>query len=92
MLWEITLGTAYFLGLKRTYRLALKIQRRLNCPKYPKIRQFVQRYALLYLSHSPISSFFVVSFSISCIVFHGFQAIVINFELVCFGIVASMSD
>ncbi|KAL1568881.1 hypothetical protein AAHA92_00432 [Salvia divinorum] len=24
VLWEITLGTAYFLGLKRTYRLALK--------------------------------------------------------------------
>lgn len=43
VLWEITLGTAYFLGLKRTYRLALKIQRRLICPKYPKIRQFVQR-------------------------------------------------
>ncbi|KAJ7953415.1 envelope glycoprotein [Quillaja saponaria] len=43
VLWEITLGTAYFLGLKRTYRLALKIQRRLISPKHPKIRQFVQR-------------------------------------------------
>lgn len=43
VLWEITLGTAYFLGLKRTYRLALKIQRRLISPKYPKIRQFLQR-------------------------------------------------
>ncbi|XP_059642135.1 uncharacterized protein LOC132284085 [Cornus florida] len=42
VLWEITLGTAYFLGLKRTYRLALKIQRRLISPKRPKIRQFVQ--------------------------------------------------
>ncbi|PON85384.1 envelope glycoprotein [Trema orientale] len=44
VLWEITLGTAYFLGLKRTYRLALKIQRRLISPKkHPKIRQFVRR-------------------------------------------------
>ncbi|XP_058224475.1 uncharacterized protein LOC131333760 [Rhododendron vialii] len=41
VLWEITLGTAYFLGLKRTYRLALKIQRRLITPNHPKIRQFV---------------------------------------------------
>ncbi|KAL7111191.1 hypothetical protein ACP275_05G072800 [Erythranthe tilingii] len=43
VLWEITLGTAYFLGLKRTYKLALKIQRKLITPKHPKIRQFVQR-------------------------------------------------
>ncbi|CAA3010307.1 uncharacterized protein LOC111398801 [Olea europaea var. sylvestris] len=43
VLWEITLGTAYFLGLKRTYRLALKIQRKLISPKHPKIRQFAQR-------------------------------------------------
>ncbi|XP_057510631.1 uncharacterized protein LOC130793010 isoform X1 [Actinidia eriantha] len=43
VLWEITLGTAYFLGLKRTYGLALKIQRRLITPKHPKIRQFVKR-------------------------------------------------
>nr|XP_043629332.1 uncharacterized protein LOC122600647 [Erigeron canadensis] len=41
VLWEITLGTAYFLGLKRTYKLALKIQRRLV--KRPKFRQFLQR-------------------------------------------------
>ncbi|XP_008238192.1 PREDICTED: uncharacterized protein LOC103336850 [Prunus mume] len=43
VLWEITLGTAYFLGLRRTYRLALKIQRRLISPKHPKIRQFAHR-------------------------------------------------
>ncbi|KAJ9135111.1 hypothetical protein P3X46_032330 [Hevea brasiliensis] len=43
VLWEITLGTAYFLGLKRTYRLALRIQRRLVSPKRPKIRQFLHR-------------------------------------------------
>lgn len=43
VLWEITLGTAYFLGLKRTYKLALRIQRRVITPKYPRIRQFVQR-------------------------------------------------
>ncbi|XP_021290947.1 uncharacterized protein LOC110421610 [Herrania umbratica] len=43
VLWEITLGTAYFLGLKRTYRLALRIQRRIISPKHPRIRQFVQR-------------------------------------------------
>ncbi|XP_068635950.1 uncharacterized protein [Aristolochia californica] len=43
VLWEITLGTAYFLGLKRTYRLALKIQRRVISPKYPRARQFVRR-------------------------------------------------
>ncbi|KAH9753464.1 hypothetical protein KPL71_015079 [Citrus sinensis] len=43
VLWEITLGTAYFLGLKRTYRLALRIQRRVISPKHPRIRQFVHR-------------------------------------------------
>ncbi|CAK8540327.1 unnamed protein product [Lathyrus sativus] len=43
VLWEITLGTAYFLGLKRTYKLALRIQRKLVSPKYPKIRQFLHR-------------------------------------------------
>ncbi|XP_015897568.3 uncharacterized protein LOC107431203 [Ziziphus jujuba] len=41
VLWEITLGTAYFLGLKRTYRLALRIQRRLISPKHSRVRQFV---------------------------------------------------
>lgn len=44
VLWEITLATAYFLGLRRTYRLALKIQRRLISHKHPKIRQFAHRY------------------------------------------------
>ncbi|KAC0042154.1 hypothetical protein FH972_012512 [Carpinus fangiana] len=43
VLWEITLGTAYFLGLKRTYRLALRIQRKVVSPKHPKIRQFLHR-------------------------------------------------
>uniref|UniRef100_A0A7C8ZBH1 Uncharacterized protein n=1 Tax=Opuntia streptacantha TaxID=393608 RepID=A0A7C8ZBH1_OPUST len=43
VLWELTLATAYFLGLKRTYRLVLKIQRRLISPKYSKIRQFLHR-------------------------------------------------
>ncbi|KAG2304255.1 hypothetical protein Bca4012_063166 [Brassica carinata] len=43
VLWEITLGTAYFLGLRRTYRLALKIQRRIVSPKHPKIRKFLHR-------------------------------------------------
>ncbi|KAL8520449.1 hypothetical protein ACS0TY_011102 [Phlomoides rotata] len=43
VLWEITLGTAYFLGLKRTYKLALKIQRKLIRPKHRKIREFLQR-------------------------------------------------
>ncbi|KAH7514967.1 hypothetical protein FEM48_Zijuj11G0146400 [Ziziphus jujuba var. spinosa] len=44
VLWEITLGTAYFLGLKRTYRLALRIQRRLISPKHSRVRQFVHGY------------------------------------------------
>ncbi|KAK9120518.1 hypothetical protein Syun_018135 [Stephania yunnanensis] len=44
VLWEITLATAYFLGLKRTYRLALKLQRRLISPRHPKIRQFLYRF------------------------------------------------
>nr|XP_043612796.1 uncharacterized protein LOC122584797 [Erigeron canadensis] len=43
VLWEIALGTAYFLGLKRTYKLSLQIQRRLISPKYPHIRQFFHR-------------------------------------------------
>ncbi|XP_010245206.1 PREDICTED: uncharacterized protein LOC104588814 [Nelumbo nucifera] len=43
VLWEITLGTAYFLGLKRTYKLVLKIQRRLISPRHVRLRQFVYR-------------------------------------------------
>ncbi|PHT67221.1 hypothetical protein T459_26708 [Capsicum annuum] len=43
VLWEITFGTAYFLGLKRTYRLFLKIQRKLISPKYPSLRDFAHR-------------------------------------------------
>ncbi|RVW74219.1 hypothetical protein CK203_055968 [Vitis vinifera] len=44
VLWEITLGTAYFLGLKRTYKLILRIQRRLVGPNHPKIRHFLHRF------------------------------------------------
>ncbi|KAL5724890.1 hypothetical protein ACHQM5_008098 [Ranunculus cassubicifolius] len=43
VLWEMTLATAYFLGLRRTYRLALKIERRLVSPNHPKIRHFLHR-------------------------------------------------
>ncbi|RZR84784.1 hypothetical protein BHM03_00011664 [Ensete ventricosum] len=43
VLWEITLATAYFLGLRRTYRLALRIQRRVVGPRHPEIRQFLRR-------------------------------------------------
>ncbi|XP_010909283.1 uncharacterized protein [Elaeis guineensis] len=43
VLWEMTVITAYFLGLKRTYRIALRIQRRLVGPNHPKIRQFLSR-------------------------------------------------
>ncbi|KAJ8773958.1 hypothetical protein K2173_009389 [Erythroxylum novogranatense] len=43
VLWEITVATAYFLGLKRTYRLASKIQRKIASPKHPKITQFIRR-------------------------------------------------
>lgn len=43
VLWEITLATAYFLGLKRTYRLALKTERRLVSANHPKIRDFLHR-------------------------------------------------
>ncbi|KAK4364760.1 hypothetical protein RND71_016118 [Anisodus tanguticus] len=43
VLWEITLGTAYFLGLKRTYKLFLRIQHKLFSPKYPRLRDFAQR-------------------------------------------------
>lgn len=43
VLWEITLATAYVLGLKRTYKLALRLQRRLITQRHPAIRQFVQR-------------------------------------------------
>ncbi|XAR70659.1 hypothetical protein NMG60_11027580 [Bertholletia excelsa] len=41
VLWEITLATAYVLGLKRTFKLALQIQRRLIGPRHPKLRRFV---------------------------------------------------
>lgn len=83
VLWEITMGTAYFLGLKRTYRLALKIQRRLICPK---IRQFLQRYALANLSLLLFHFQFLVLF------FDGFRATVITFELPCLGIAFFISD
>ncbi|MQL94676.1 hypothetical protein Taro_027343 [Colocasia esculenta] len=43
VLWEITVATAYFLGLKRTYRLALKLQRRVVGPRHPKLRRFLHR-------------------------------------------------
>ncbi|XP_062224201.1 uncharacterized protein LOC133922750 [Phragmites australis] len=43
VLWELTAITAYFLGLRRTYRLALRIQRRLIPPNRPRIRGFVHR-------------------------------------------------
>lgn len=42
VLWEITLATAYILGLKKTYRLALKAQRRLLVNR-PGWRDFVKR-------------------------------------------------
>lgn len=43
VLWEITLATAYFLGFRRTYRVALRIQRRIVGPRHPEIRQFLHR-------------------------------------------------
>jgi hypothetical protein len=46
VLWELTAITAYFLGLKRTYRLALRIQRRLIGPNHPRTRDFVYRLPL----------------------------------------------
>ena len=73
VLWEVTLGTAYFLGLKRTYGLALKIQRRLISPKHPKIRQFVKGYVHLFVYLSPIS-LSLLHISIGCIDFSRFRA------------------
>lgn len=43
VLWEITLATAYFLGLKKTYKIALKMQRRVVSAKHPRARQFLYR-------------------------------------------------
>ncbi|XP_010516723.1 PREDICTED: uncharacterized protein LOC104792304 [Camelina sativa] len=43
VLWELALGTAYFLGIRRTYRLALKTQRRIISPNHPRIRDFMHR-------------------------------------------------
>ncbi|CAM0947323.1 unnamed protein product [Alopecurus aequalis] len=43
VLWELAAITAYFLGLKRTYRLALRGQHRLIGPNHPKVRDFVYR-------------------------------------------------
>eukprot|EP00850_Spirogloea_muscicola_P020912 SM000230S07348 [mRNA] locus=s230:145677:148290:+ [translate_table: standard] len=42
VLWEITLTTAYFLGLRRTYHLVLKLQRRL-LKNSPTTRDFLRR-------------------------------------------------
>ena len=61
VLWEITLGTAYFLGLKRTYRLALRIQHRTVSPKYPKLRQFLHRSVPL-LIHSSIPNALLIHY------------------------------
>lgn len=41
VLWEIALASAYFLGLKPTYKIALKIQRRLIPVHHPRARQYV---------------------------------------------------
>ncbi|KAL5207220.1 hypothetical protein ABZP36_031655 [Zizania latifolia] len=49
VLWELTAITAYFLGLKRSYRLALRLQRRLIGPNHPRIRHFVYRFVGLSL-------------------------------------------
>lgn len=57
VLWEITLGTAYFLGLKRTYRLALRIQRRIVNPNHSQIRQFLHRYSLFPFFNFPVFQF-----------------------------------
>ncbi|KAL5200287.1 hypothetical protein ABZP36_021490 [Zizania latifolia] len=46
VLWELTAITAYFLGLKRTYRLSLRLQRRLIGPNHPRIRHFVYRFVV----------------------------------------------
>ncbi|KAI5056674.1 hypothetical protein GOP47_0028492 [Adiantum capillus-veneris] len=43
VLWEITLATAYWLGIRKTYKLALKLERRLISPKHPRLRDFMQR-------------------------------------------------
>jgi len=43
VLWEITLATAYVLGLPRTYRLALRLQRRLIGSNHPRLRDFAYR-------------------------------------------------
>ncbi|KAJ7543401.1 hypothetical protein O6H91_09G036500 [Diphasiastrum complanatum] len=42
VLWELTLATAYFLGLKRAYRLAIKLERKLF-RRYPRVLDFTQR-------------------------------------------------
>ncbi|CAK9275473.1 unnamed protein product [Sphagnum jensenii] len=43
VLWELTLATAYVSGLQRTYRLVLRLQRRLIGPNHPKICDFAYR-------------------------------------------------
>ncbi|KAI9113005.1 hypothetical protein K1719_015937 [Acacia pycnantha] len=48
VLWEITVTTVYFVGLKRTYRLALKLQRKIISVKRPKIRQFARSLIVRY--------------------------------------------
>ncbi|MCO5552044.1 hypothetical protein L7F22_005554 [Adiantum nelumboides] len=44
VLWEITLATAYWLGIRKTYKLALKLQRRFVGRKHLRIRDFMQRH------------------------------------------------
>lgn len=43
VLWELTLATAYWLGLRKTYRLALRLQRRLIGHRHPRLRDFLKR-------------------------------------------------
>lgn len=69
VLWEITLATAYVLGLPRTYRLALRLQRRLISPKYPKLKDFVYKYDLPlphYLFLDSSMDFFIVIYFRFC--------------------------
>ncbi|KAI9126580.1 hypothetical protein K1719_002176 [Acacia pycnantha] len=46
VLWEFTVATVYFLGLNQTYRLALKLQRKIISVKHPNICQFARRSSL----------------------------------------------
>lgn len=85
VLWEITLATAYFLGLRRTYRLALKIQRKVISRKCPRLRQFAQRYPFFFFFFFFLPISLLIIFLVAGDLFHCFYLCILDWLIFFFG-------